>query len=240
MNTSVWNRTSTPAINCMRKLQRNSRDYQKRSTARRCGVYCLRSFLREQSSALFLVMILYCCIRHVQHFFVVIVNSWFYIIYWEGSVSMPWFLYFYPVITIWFQAWQEATDQLYASRKSFHNVSLVELGYASIIRTCHHRAITVVGEKPEFNSRFYFLCLQTSMLYSCCLNDLQSKKKLGLLKPAIGFLQAQVSFRCSRLRHYTFWCANYLATLFRSLSFEWVPKWARQSLNKSLGNSLPT
>lgn len=89
MNTSVWNRTSTPAINCMRKLQRNSRDYQKRSTARRCGVYCLRSFLREQSSALFLVMILYCCIRHVQHYFVVIVNSWFYIIYWEGSVSMP-------------------------------------------------------------------------------------------------------------------------------------------------------
>nr|CAB3222590.1 DCC-interacting protein 13-alpha-like [Phallusia mammillata] len=50
---------------------------------------------------------------------------------------------------------QEATDQLYASRKSFHN---------------------------------------TSMLYCSCLNTLQNKKKIGLLRPVISFLQSQIAF----------------------------------------------
>ncbi|CAK8672737.1 unnamed protein product [Clavelina lepadiformis] len=34
----------------------------------------------------------------------------------------------------------------------------------------------------------------TYMLYCCCLNDMQRKKKIGVLKPVLNYLQSQISF----------------------------------------------
>jgi len=50
--------------------------------------------------------------------------------------------------------WKEASDQLYATRKTFHN---------------------------------------TSMMYCSCLNSLQNKKDIGILKPVISLIKSQVS-----------------------------------------------
>jgi len=53
------------------------------------------------------------------------------------------------------KSWKEASDQLYAARKTFHN---------------------------------------TSMMYCSCLNSLQNKKDIGVLKPAISLIKSQVSY----------------------------------------------
>ncbi|XP_078485781.1 DCC-interacting protein 13-alpha isoform X3 [Ciona intestinalis] len=53
------------------------------------------------------------------------------------------------------KGWQEATDALYASRKGFHN---------------------------------------TSMVYCNFLNNLQEKKKWGILRPVVSFLQSEIGY----------------------------------------------